>query len=66
MHRDANGARLVRNRARDRLPNPPRRVGRELVATPPFELVHSFHQTDVAFLNQVEKLQATIRILLGN
>ena len=32
MHRDADGARLVGDRARDRLPDPPGGIGRELVA----------------------------------
>src|SRR5207253_11072975 len=32
VHRDADGARLVRDRARDRLADPPGRVGAELVA----------------------------------
>src|SRR5205807_5895995 len=32
VHRDADGARLIGNRAGDRLPNPPRGVRAELVA----------------------------------
>src|SRR6516164_952511 len=51
-----NGARLIVERATDRLPNPPSGVGRELEATSIFELVDGFHQTDVAFLDQVEEL----------
>src|SRR5215469_812134 len=51
-----NGARLIRERAADRLSNPPSGVGRELVATPIFELVDCLHQADVAFLDQVEEL----------
>src|SRR2546426_2712422 len=31
-----------------------------------FEFVHSFHQADVAFLNQIEELQAAIGIFLCN
>jgi hypothetical protein len=39
-------------------------VRRELVATPVLELVDGLHQTDVAFLNQVEELKTTVRVLL--
>ncbi len=64
VHRDADGARLVGDRARDRLPDPPGGVGRELVAAAVFELVHRLHQADVAFLDQVEELQAAVGVLL--
>src|SRR6516164_3095986 len=52
----ADGARLIRERSADRLSNPPRGVGREFVATSIFELVDGLHQSDVAFLDQVEEL----------
>src|SRR5690606_20344437 len=64
VDRDADRPRLVGNRARDGLPDPPRGVGRELVAAPVLELVDGLHQADVAFLNQVEELQAAVRVLL--
>src|SRR6266571_4850643 len=66
VHRDADGARLVGDRAGDRLADPPRGVGRELVAAPVFELVHRLHQADVAFLDQVEELQAAVGVFLGD
>jgi hypothetical protein len=66
VHRDADGARLVGDRAGDRLPDPPGRVGRELVAAAVLELVDRLHQADVAFLDQVEELQAAVRVLLGD
>ena len=44
------------------LADPPRRVGRELVAAAVFELVHRLHQADVAFLDQVEELQAAVGV----
>jgi hypothetical protein len=64
VHRDTNGARLIGDRARDGLADPPRRVGRELVAAAIFELIDGLHQADVAFLDQVQELQATVRVLL--
>ena len=66
MHRDADGARLVGDRARDRLPDPPGGVGRELVAAAVLELVDRLHQADVAFLDQVEELQAAVGVFLGD
>src|SRR5574337_152357 len=66
MHRNADGACLVRNRARDRLANPPGRVSRELVTAAVFEFVHGVHQADVAFLDQVEELQAAVGVFLGD
>jgi hypothetical protein len=66
VDRDADRARLIGNRARDGLADPPRRVGRELVAAAVLELVDRLHQTDVAFLDQIEELQAAVRVLLRN
>ncbi len=66
MHRDADGARLVGDGPGDGLPDPPRGVGRELVAAPVLELVHRLHQADVAFLDQVQELQPAVGVLLGD
>src|SRR5580692_8886464 len=66
VDRDANRARLISNCTSNRLPNPPRGVGGELIAAPVFELVHGLHQADVAFLNQVEKLQAAVGVFFRN
>ena len=66
VHGNADRARLVRDRARDSLTDPPRRVGRELVAAPVLELVHRLHQPDIALLDQVQELQAAVRVLLGD
>src|SRR6516162_8597168 len=60
----ADGARLILERTTDRLPYPPGGVSRELEAASIFELVDSLHQTDVAFLDQVEELQATVAVFL--
>src|SRR5262249_2031901 len=64
VHWNTDGAGLIRNRARDRLANPPRRIRGELVATAILELVHCLHQADIAFLNQVEELKSAIGIFL--
>ncbi len=66
VHRDADGAGLVGDGAGDGLANPPGGVGRELVAAAVLELVDRLHQADVAFLNEVEELQAAVGVLLGD
>ena len=66
MHRDANGAGLVGDGAGNGLANPPRGVGRELVAAAVLELVDGLHQADVALLNEVEELQAAVGVLFGD
>src|SRR5262249_36490601 len=64
VHGDADGARLVGDRAGDRLADPPGRIRRELVAATVFELVDGLHEADVAFLDEVEELQTAVRVLL--
>src|SRR5690242_12134827 len=66
VDRDADRARLVRDRARDRLPDPPRRVGRELVAALVLELVDRAHEADVPLLDQVEELEPAVHVALGD
>src|SRR4029450_4495893 len=66
VHRDPDGAGLVRDGPGDGLADPPGGVGRELVAAAVLELVDGLHQTDVAFLDQVEELQAPVGVLLGD
>jgi hypothetical protein len=46
------------NRARDRLPDPPNRVGRELEAFAVVELLNRANQTERALLDQVEERKA--------
>src|SRR5579884_724676 len=60
VHRNADGAGLVGDGARNGLTNPPCGVGRELVAAAVFELVGGAPQADVAFLNQLEQMQAAV------
>ncbi len=66
VNRDADRAGLIGDCTRDRLANPPRCVGREFVSATPFEFIDGLHQTDVAFLNQIEELQAAICVFLGD
>ncbi len=66
MDRNADGPGLVRDGASDGLADPPRGVGRELVAALVFEFVHGLHEADVALLDQIQELQAAIGVLLGD
>src|SRR6266542_1288688 len=66
MDRNANSTRLVRYSSRDCLTNPPGRISREFITTSPVKLVDTLHQTEIALLDQIQKLQAAVLILLGN
>jgi hypothetical protein len=48
------------------LPDPPRCVGRELVALAVVELLHRPNQPEGAFLDQVEEAQPAAQVRLGN
>ena len=60
----ADRACLVGERPRDRLPNPPGRVRRELEPLAVIELLRRAHQPDRALLNQIEEWQALVAIPL--
>ena len=64
MDGDPDRARLVRERAGDRLANPPGRVGRELEPLAVVELLRSTDEADGALLDQVEKRQPLVAIVL--
>ncbi len=66
MHRNTDCTGLIRNGARNRLPDPPRCIGGELVATAVFKLIHRLHQADIAFLNQIKELKAAVGVFFGN
>ena len=66
MHRNTDGARLIGNRTRNRLPDPPGCIGREFVAAAIFKLIDRLHQADIAFLNKIEELQPAIGVFFGN
>jgi hypothetical protein len=57
---------LVGDRPGHRLADPPGRVGRELEALRPVELLDRADQPEVALLDQVEQRQARARVHLGD
>ena len=64
VHGNANGSRLVRHGTRNCLANPPRSVGRELVALRVVELLDCTNQTKIAFLNQIQELHTASGVTL--
>src|SRR4051812_10659913 len=64
VYRDADRARLVGERAGDRLADPPRRVGRELEALAVVELLGGAHEAERALLDQVEERQPLVAVVL--
>ena len=66
VYGNADGAGLIGDGASDPLANPPGRIGGELVSAAPFEFVGALHETDIALLDQIEELHATIRIFFGD
>ena len=66
MHRNADGAPLIRNGAGNGLPDPPRCIGRELKATLRLKLFRRFHQAEVALLNEIQKRQSPPGVALGH
>ena len=66
VDRNADGPRLIGDGPGDGLADPPGGIGRELVTLLPGELLDRLHQSDVPFLNQVEKLESLVCVLLGD
>jgi hypothetical protein len=64
VHRDPDRPRLIGDRAGDRLPDPPGRVRRELVAAGVVELLDRPDQPQVPLLDQVEEDQAAPDVAL--
>jgi hypothetical protein len=64
VHGDPDVARLVRHAALDGLADPPGRVGRELEAATPVELLDGADQAEDALLDQVRERQAVALVLL--
>src|SRR6266542_10058 len=66
VHRQADRARTIGDRARDPLTDPPRRVGGELEAAPPVEQLDRAHQPDVPLLDEVEQREPLALVLPGH
>ena len=54
VNRNANGPRLIRQRARDALTDPPRCIGAELEPLAILIALGRFHQTDISFLHEIQ------------
>ena len=66
VHRHANRPSLVRHSPLNRLTDPPRRVGRELVSAPPVELLDRTDQPQDALLDQVDQREIVALVALGD
>ena len=66
VDRDADRARLVGERAGDRLADPPGRVGRELEALAVVELLRGADEAERALLDEVEERQSLVAVVLGD
>src|SRR5581483_2270930 len=64
VDRHADRPRLVRERAGDRLADPPCRVRRELVALAPVELLGGAHEADRPLLDQIEERETLVAVAL--
>ena len=63
MNRNANGPRLICQRACDALADPPGCVGAELEPFTVLIALGGFHQPDIAFLHEIQQSQAAARIM---
>ena len=63
VHRHADRARLVGDAALDRLPDPPGRVGGELEAPAPVELLGRPDQAQDALLDQVQQRELRVTLV---
>src|SRR5439155_587273 len=63
---EADRTPLVGERSRDRLPDPPGGVGRQLVAHRPVELLDGSDQAQMALLDQVEQWHAGLGVVAGD
>jgi hypothetical protein len=66
VNRNANGLRLIGERAADGLLDPPGGVRGKLRALAGIKLLDRAHQADVAFVDQVEQRKAVVLIVAGN
>jgi len=63
MHRHANGAPLIGNRAGDCLADPPGGIGAEFVPALIFKFFGGADQADIAFLDKIQKGHAAAHVL---
>src|SRR5262249_25884287 len=63
---DGDGSRLVGDGPGNRLPDPPRGIGAELVTAAIFVFVDGPHQARIALLDQIQEAQAPIAVFLGD
>ena len=66
MHRDADGTRLIGDRAGNGLPDPPGCICREFVSLCIVELVDGADEAGIALLNKIQNVQAAAGIFLGD
>ena len=66
MYREPNGTPSVGDTTSDRLTDPPCGIGRELESFTPVEFLDGVHQTEVAFLDQVEQGETRSLVLFGD
>ncbi len=66
VQRNADRARLLRQRTGNRLTNPPRCVSAKAVAALVVVLIDGAHQANIAFLNEVREGKALAHIALGD
>ena len=64
MHRNADRAGLVGDRARGGLADPPGGTGRKLVSALVLELLDRLHEAGIAFLDEVEERKSAVHVLL--
>jgi hypothetical protein len=66
MDGDADGPGLIGDGAGDGLADPPGGVGAELIATAILKFIHRLHESDIALLDEIEKLQAAVGIFFSD
>src|SRR6266498_3883228 len=66
VHRNPDRPRLIRNRPRDRRPNPPGRIRGELETLGVVELLHRTDQPEVPLLDQVQQEHSPTHVASGD
>ena len=66
VHRQADGARLVHDRALDALADPPGGIGGEAKPALRIELLDGVDQPEIAFFDQVEQRESAVAVVLGD